>query len=107
MEPRTRSQTSASADPFGGRPEAVDGELLADGRLPADRDPSRSLTASWRRFAFAVQPYTRIALLRQGGVRASSRPHDSPQTGQTTHLPKDPAAQPGAERADVIASEPV
>jgi hypothetical protein len=75
-------------------------------RLPTVT-PSRSLTTSWSRFALAVQPDTRISLLRQGGVRPSSRPHDSPQTSQTTHLPKDSAAQPGAERADVIPSEPV
>ena len=69
--------------------------------------PSRSMTASWRRFAFAVQPDATIALQDKCGAPASSRPHGSPLTGQTPHLPEDPPAQPGAERADVIASEPV
>jgi hypothetical protein len=100
-------QRRASADPFVGRPEAPDDEL-ADGHLPADRDSEQILDGIVEEIRLCRSARTPGSRCRhKGGVPASSRPHGSSPTGQTTDLPEDPPAQPGAERADVIASEPM
>jgi hypothetical protein len=107
-EPRTRSPVGHRLIPSEEGPEAPDGELLADGHLPADRDREQILDGIVEEIRLCRSARTPGSRCRhKGGVPAGSRPHGSPPTGQTPHLPEHPPAQPGAERADIIASEPV
>lgn len=109
-EPRTRSlNVGRRLIPSAGRAEAPNNELLQDGHSPARGDPAQILDG----IVVEILPLpfsqdARIALPGQRpGVPPALRPHGSPLTGQPAHLPEEPPDQPGAERADVIASEPV